>query len=88
MIDPNKVINFNYPSIKECPWCGSAGIYQFHDLDKGNGRGYPGYYAIEIKCSNPRCEAKAPYGIFDDIYRSTQEAINKAAEAWNKRKDK
>ena len=76
-----------FPPLKKCPWCGSDGQYVINDLGKENGRGYPGCHELYVECNNIKCKAQAPYGHFDDIYRSIQEAVTKAAEAWNKRKE-
>lgn len=83
----NELISIEMPPIKKCPWCGSQGHLTFDSLEKPNGRGYPGNYLFYIKCTNDLCGAIAPYGKVDDIYRSTQEAVDKAVKIWNAREE-
>lgn len=77
--------NNSFNGLKPCPWCGSAGALVVTNLGRGNGRGYPGCHKYEVRCSNIKCNAAAPYGAFDDIYTSSERAIAKAYTSWNKR---
>ena len=56
-----------------------------------NGRtithGYVGAYNSYYMCSNEECEAIAPHGKYDSIYRSADEAKLLAREAWDRRAD-
>lgn len=78
--------------LKLCPWCGSHAsliqdkLWQEHSY---NGQtithGYVGNYEYYVCCDNNECWAVAPNGKIDDIYRSPEEAIRLAKEAWQRR---
>ena len=82
----------NRRGFKLCPWCGSHAslikdkLWQEHSY---NGQtithGYVGNYEYYIRCDNDDCWAVAPNGRIDDIYRSSEEAIRMAKEAWQRR---
>lgn len=80
--------------LKLCPWCGSypnlieQRLWQETSY-KGQiiTHGYVGNYEYYYQCSNPECHAIAPYGKYDNIYQSAEEAKNKARKAWQTRAD-
>lgn len=69
---------------KTCPWCKSTASLQKEPLWHGN-HGYHGCYEFFIRCDNPKCGCIAPHGKIDSVYRSEEEAIEKAIEIWNTR---
>ena len=78
--------------LKPCPWCGSMPMLVEDKLwseHSYNGRtithGYVGAYNYYYMCSNEECEAIAPHGKYDSIYRSVDEAKLLAREAWDRR---
>ena len=85
---PSTILQRAPDNLKPCPWCGSAPILIQTYLGQSNGRGYTGCHSYAIYCSNAACKAMAPNGRYDDIYQSSEEAIKKAIEAWNKRSEK
>ena len=80
--------------LKPCPWCGSGPILREDKLWKEysyNERTvthrYVGSYEYYYECSNKECEAIAPHGKYNTIYKTAEEAIKKAKEAWQSRPD-
>lgn len=80
--------------IKPCPWCGSGPILKEDRLwsehwynGHNTTHGYVGAYDYYYQCSNNECNATAPDGKYDSVYRSAYEAKLLAREAWNRRAD-
>jgi len=69
-----------YISIKPCPICGEAPERITTDLRRPNGGGYPGHYLYRYEC---QCCKLLKAEDTDDIYRSKEEAINRAKTDWN-----
>lgn len=67
--------------MKPCPWCGNSGMVVFEPI-----RGYNGNHFYYVKCF--KCEATAPKEYkFNDIYQTSEQAVEKAIKAWNKREN-
>ena len=71
--------------ISDCPFCGNSATlirsplwYESH--------GYHGCYEFFVKCLNKECEVTLPYGKFDTIYLSAEDAEKQAIDKWNDRK--
>lgn len=78
--------------LKLCPWCGNTPKLVIDKLwteHSYNGHtithGYVGSYNYYYQCSNEECNATAPYGKYDTIYCSAEEAQQSAKNAWQKR---
>jgi hypothetical protein len=67
-------------SIKNCPICGAKPVRIEHNLEKPNGRGYPGCVDIYYRC--PMCKIPNPNG-GDTIYNSLPDAEKLAIKGWN-----
>lgn len=74
-----------YISVKACPVCGEHPIINKESLAGPNGRGYPGHFTYEYKCEFCRLLKS---GETNDIYVSSEEAINLAKELWNEEVDR
>jgi hypothetical protein len=70
----------SYISIKLCPVCGEVPERTSYDLGRPGGHGYPGHKSFQYKCE---CCKLLKGKDCDDIYCSTEEAMNKAKETWN-----
>ena len=49
------------------------------------GHGYHGCYMVTIKCMNPLCGTSLPYGKYDTLSMSMEEAEERAVKVWNTR---
>ena len=69
-----------YISVKACPVCGKHPELKKETLERGRGGGYPGCYCYEYKCGY--CKLLKG-GETNDIYITSEEAINLAKQFWN-----
>lgn len=76
----NSKKNFNYIRVKACPVCGEHPELIKESLGRPGGHGYPGCYCYEYKCGY--CKLLKG-GETNDIYVTSEEAINLAKELWN-----
>ena len=67
--------------IIECPWCGMGGYIELQSAPEG-------FFYVQVRCSNKRCLAVCPHGLFSTEHQSMKEAEKKAIEKWNKRAPK
>lgn len=65
----------------ECPWCGISADVELQATPEG-------FFYVQIRCSNKKCGATCPKGLFSTEKMSMEEAIKKATEKWNKRAPK
>lgn len=75
----------SYISVKCCPICGETPEKTTYDLGRPGGHGYPGHKSFQYKCE---CCKLVKGGDIDDIYRSSEEAQNRAKETWNEEVDR
>lgn len=73
-------------TLKSCPFCGETPRIQILPMWKGS-HGYSGCYEYVIECENSECRCRVKLDKNDTIYRSAEEALNNAVEAWNRRSD-
>ena len=78
--------------LKPCPWCGFSPnliedkLWTEHSYDgRTITHGYVGSYKYYYQCSNKECNAIAPYGKYDTICYSIEEAKQYAKDAWQRR---
>lgn len=81
--------------LKPCPFCGNEVHVERRPFWKRTGNwithGDYGYYEFDIRCTNPDCGCNINLGYNislrknDPIYRSEEEALQNAINAWNKR---
>lgn len=71
--------------LKECPWCGSIAKLVVEPASDTPNHGYYGNYVYYVKCDNKKCNAKAPMGMDNDIYQSSDDAIAHVIQRWNQR---
>lgn len=72
--------------IKECPFCKKPG-YVFKEQLWNGSHGYHGCYDYYTGCLNQDCRIKPKTRGVDDIYRSSDEAIDMVINDWNERKE-
>ena len=73
--------------LKKCPFCkGDAAVVK--DPLWNGSHGYHGCHDYYVKCMNEKCKVKPHTRKWDDIYRSAEDAINKAIDGWNDREEK
>ena len=68
-------------TVLECPWCGMSGDLEFQSTPEG-------FFYVQVRCSNGRCRALSPHGLFSTEKMSMKQAEKKAVEKWNKRAPK
>ena len=71
--------------LKDCPFCGGQG-YLFRVPLWNGSHGYYGNYDYHVGCMNPGCGVKPWSRGVDDIYHSSDEAINTTIKYWNERR--
>lgn len=74
-----------YISVKACSVCGEHPELKKETLERGRGGGYPGCYEYEYQCGY--CQLLKG-GVTNDIYVSSDEAINTAKKSWNEEVDR
>lgn len=70
--------------IEMCPFCGRMGFVFRNRLWSGS-HGYHGNYEYFAGCVNKKCKIRPRTRGVDDIYRSSEEAINMVIKDWNER---
>ena len=74
--------------LKPCPFCGSGVFLEKTPLWHGS-HGYHEKYEYTICCPNTEeCGCKLNYHGNDDIYRTSEKAIENVIKQWNQRTDK
>ena len=68
-------------NVIECPWCGMSGDLELQATPEG-------FFYVQVRCSNKKCLATAPKGIFSTEKQSMKQAEKKAIEKWNTRAPK
>ena len=69
-----------YVSVKACPVCGEHPRLNRESLSRPGGHGYPGHYTYGYECDFCRLLRGKET---DDIYSSSDEAVNRAKTYWN-----
>lgn len=69
--------------LKPCPFCGTEVKMMRIPLWNGS-HGYKDCYDFKVTCE--KCGCTLNYTKTNTIYRTEEEAINNAANAWNERK--
>lgn len=72
--------------LKPCPFCGEYPILNSYDMGGSNGTGYPGEKRIIICCDNEECFIKPCIETYT-LNSSYQEALERAKQGWNYRKE-
>lgn len=65
-------------NVLECPWCGMSGDIELQSTPEG-------FFYVQVRCSNKKCLATSPHGMFSSEKMTINEAEKKAIEKWNKR---
>lgn len=74
--------NLTTDALNPCPFCGSEVFLEKKPLWSGS-HGYHGCYEFEISCKKCGCRRRLDKN--DTIYRSGEEAMKNAVDAWNQR---
>ena len=67
--------------VLECPWCGSSGDIELQATPEG-------FFYVQVRCSNKKCYALSPHGLFSTEKMSMKKAEDEAIKKWNKRAPK
>ena len=67
--------------VLECPWCGTSASIELQATPEN-------FFYVQVRCSNKRCLAICPHGLFSTEKTSMKQAEKKAIEKWNKRAPK
>lgn len=67
--------------VMECPWCGSTANIELQGTSEGA-------FNVQVRCSNKRCLATCPHGLFSTGKMSMKKAEDEAIKKWNKRAPK
>lgn len=65
-------------NLLECPWCGMSADLELQATPEG-------FFYVQVRCSNKKCRATCPNGLFSTEKMSMKQAEKKAFEKWNKR---
>ena len=68
-------------TVYECPWCGKSANVELQATPED-------FFYVQVRCSNNRCKATCPNGMFSTKNQSMKQAEKKAIEKWNKRAPK
>ena len=68
-------------TLLECPWCGTSADIELQSTEEG-------FFYVQVRCSNRKCFATCPKGLFSTEKQSMKQAEKKAIEQWNKRAPK
>ena len=64
-----------------CPFCGGKAKIRKHQIES-----YEGKFFYQVRCT--KCQTVRANSLFDTIYSSEEEAIEKAIKCWNTRASK
>lgn len=72
-----------YIALKPCPICGEHPELKKESMSRPGGHGYPGHYEYLYRCGY--CKLLDSGAWVNDIYDSSENAINRAKKSWNDR---
>ena len=67
--------------VLECPWCGASADIELQATPEG-------FFYVQVRCSNKKCFAVCPHGLFSTEEMSMKKAEDEAIKKWNKRAPK